>query len=100
MLIKSFMGACIAVAALSLKFEHINELTDQSPAAITEILSQKKTATISSEICLRTATRNKAALPNFYGILGGTAKYTDTDFKADWSSFAWKDAGETFTEFK
>ena len=91
---KSFVGACIASAALSINIEPIH----QSPAALTEILSQTEAGSISADICLRTAARNKAALPNFYEILGGSAKYTDPDFKHDWSSFAWSDASETFTE--
>ena len=94
MFAKSFVGACIAGAALSINIEHIH----QTPAALTEILSQTEAGSISAAICLRTAARNKAALPNFYEILGGSAKYTDTDFKHDWSSFAWKDAGEKFDE--
>ena len=92
MFIKSFVGACIAAMALSLNIEP----ADQSPTALDEILTQKSTTTISKEICQRTATRNKAALPDFYGILGGTTKYSDTDFKPDWSAMAWKDAGETY----
>ena len=98
MFIKSFVGACIAAAALGLNLL-VDE--DQTPAALTDILAEKKTAktaALSSEICLRTATRNKKALPDFYKILGGTTKYTDPDFKANWESFAWKDAGESFTE--
>ena len=91
MFIKSFISASIAGAALSLNIQPV----EQSPAALTEILTQ--TTAISKEICLRTATRNKAALPDFYSILNGSTKYTDTDFKHDWSSFAWKDAGETFS---
>ena len=91
---KSFMGACIAATALSINLKHI----DQSPAALTEILSQTKDE-IAADICLRTATRNKAALPDFNAILNGTTKYTDPDFKADWTSVLWEDAGETFTEF-
>ena len=94
MFIKSFVGACIAGAALSLTIEPIH----QTPAALTEILSQTEAGSISAEICLRTAARNKAALPAFYDILGGSSKYTDPDFKHDWSSFAWSDASETFTE--
>ena len=95
MFIKSFVGACIAAMALSLSIEP----ADQSPAAIEEILSQTSATSatsISKEICQRTATRNKAALPDFYSILGGATKYTDTDFKHDWSAMAWKDAGETY----
>ena len=99
MFIKTFVGACIAGAALSLNLL-VDE--DQTPAAITEILAQTETtAEISSAICLRTANRNKAALPDFYKILGGKAKYTDTDFKASWNTaFAWKEASESFTEIK
>ena len=94
MFIKSFVGACIAAMALSLNIEPV----DQSPAALEEILTQTSATTISKEICQRTATRNKAALPDFYGILGGATKYTDTDFKHDWSAMAWKDASETYAE--
>ena len=90
MFTKSFVGACFAGAALGLNIKSIG----QTPAALAEIES----ATVTAEICLRTATRNKAALPEFYDILGGSTKYTDTDFKHDWSSFAWSDASETFTE--
>ena len=94
MFTKSFVGACVASMALGLNIEPAG----QTPAAITEILSQTETTAISSAICQRTATRNKAALPDFNGILAGTTKYTDTDFKHDWSAFAWKDAGEVYTE--
>ena len=95
MFIKSFVGACVAAMAHSLSIE---PAVDQSPAAISELLSQTETTAISSAICTRTATRNKAALPDFYGILNGTSKYTDTDFKHDWSAFAWKDAKEVYDE--
>ena len=88
MFIKSFIGACIAGAALSMNLKSI----DQTPAALAQI-----EAAIDASICLRTAERNKAALPDFYGILGGSAKWTDPVFKADWTSMAWKDAEETFT---
>ena len=37
-------------------------------------------------------------MPNFYEKLNGSAKYIDKDFKHDWSSFAWEDADETFTD--
>ena len=30
--------------------------------------------------------------------MSGSTKYTDNDFKHDWSAFAWTDASETFTE--
>ena len=89
MFIKSFIGACIAGAALS-----INLRLDQTPAALAQI-----EAAIDTKICLRTAERNKAALPDFYQILGGSAKFTDPVFKADWSALAWADAGETFPHF-
>ena len=79
MFAKSFVGACIAGAALSINIEPIH----QSPAALTEILSQTEAGSISADICLRTAERNKAALPDFYELLGGSAKYTDPDFKHD-----------------
>ena len=90
MFTKSFIGACMASAALSLNLKHI----DQTPAALAQI-----EAAIDTKICLRTAERNKAALPDFYQILGGSAKFTDPVFKADWSSFAWADAGEKFPHF-
>ena len=91
---KSFMGACIAATALSINLKHV----DQSPAALTEILAETK-GEIDSAICLRTANRNKAALPNFNDILNGSTKYSDPDFVADWTSILWEDAGETFSEF-
>ena len=91
---KSFMGACIAATALSINLKHV----DQSPAALTEILAQTQ-GEIDSAICLRTANRNKAALPNFNDILNGSTKYSDPDFVADWTSILWEDAGETFSEF-
>ena len=31
--------------------------------------------------------------------MNGSTKYTDTDFKPDWTSILWKDAEETFTGF-
>ena len=87
---KSFMGACIAGVALSINLKDLR----QTPAALTDILSQTKAANISADICLRTANRNKAALPDFNGILNGTTQYTDPDFKADWTSILWTDAQE------
>ena len=88
MFIKSFIGACIASAALSFNIKDI----DQTPAALAQI----EAAAIDKKICLRTSERNKAALPDFYSILKGSAKYTDPVFKADWTSVAWADAGEKF----
>ena len=95
MFTKSFVGACVASMALGLNIEPAG----QTPAAITEILSQTETTAISKEICQRTATRNKAALPDFYGIEAGTTKYTDTDFKHDWSAFVWSEASEVWDQF-
>ena len=77
---KSLIGACIAGAALSMNLKTI----DQTPAALAQI-----EAAIDASICLRTAERNKAALPDFYGILNGSEKFTDPVFKADWTSIAW-----------
>ena len=91
MFIKSFIGACIASAALSFNIKDI----DQTPTALAQI----EAAAIDKKICLRTSERNKAALPDFYSILKGSAKYTDPVFKADWSALAWADAGETFPHF-
>ena len=90
MFTKSFIGACIASAALSMNIKHI----DQTPAALAQI-----EAAIDTKICHRTAERNKADLPDFYSILNGNAKFTDPVFKADWTSMAWADAGETFPHF-
>ena len=87
MFIKSFIGACIASIALSMNIKQI----DQTPAALAQI-----EAAISTKICLRTAERNKADLPDFYSILNGNAKFTDPVFTADWTSVAWADAGEKF----
>ena len=87
MFTKSFIGACIASAALSMNIKHF----DQTPAALAQI-----EAAIDNKICLRTAERNKATLPDFYSILNGNAKFTDPVFKADWTSVAWADAGEKF----
>ena len=89
MFIKSFIGACIAGAALSISLR-----LDQTPAALAQL-----EAAIDTKICLRTAERNKADLPDFYSILNGDAKFTDPVFKADWTSMAWADAGEKFTHF-
>ena len=94
MFTRFFVNACIAGVVLSLQLQSI----DQTPTALTEILAQTQAGAINAEICLRTAARNKAALPDFYKILNGKTKYKDTDFKHDWSSFAWHDAGESFTD--
>ena len=87
MFVKTFIGACLAVAALSLEVVTVadNEITDagddQTPAAITEILSQAEAATaISAKICQRAPARNKAAVPDFYKIYGGTSVFTDSAF--------------------
>ena len=93
MFARSFVGACVAGAALSLN------LVDQTPTAIDELLSQTAAAKISASICQRTVTMNKAAVPDFYGIYGGTSLFTDSAFPANWTTMAWADAGEKFTEF-
>ena len=97
MFARSFVGACIAGVALSLKFNEV----DQTSAAITEILSQTEAGAISAAICLRAPTRNKdaAAVPDFYGIYGGTSQFTDSTFSHDWTAVAWTDASETVSGF-
>ena len=90
MFLKSFVGACIAGAALSLR------LIDQTPSAIAELLSQTAAAEISADICLRTATRNKADLPKFYDIYREGPMFTDSAFSHDGEAFAWTDAEEVY----
>ena len=62
MFMKSFLGACIAGVALSLK------LANQTPSPMAELLSQTKAGDISAEVCQRSATRNKKDVPDFYQI--------------------------------
>jgi hypothetical protein len=49
---------------------------------------------LANPTCLSTSTRAKAAVDDFYGILAGTAQYTDDDFSADSSSIYWPTLGE------
>jgi hypothetical protein len=90
MFLRSVVGACIAGAALSIK------LVNQTTAPLAEILSQTK-ASLTSEICLRTATANKADLPDFYDIYAGSELFTDDKFPHSSESFAWSDANEVYS---
>jgi len=57
------------------------------------LLAQVKS---SNHTCQTTANRNKAELPDFYGILNGGAQWSDPDFTPDASALAWSDMGERF----
>ena len=91
MFLRTFVSACLASAAISLK------LSDhQTPSAIATILSQTQTA-ISGEICQRAATANKADVPDFYAIHAGSKVFTDDKFPHTSAAFAWSDAGEVYS---
>ena len=46
-------------------------------------------------ICQFGENRNKAALDDFWGILGSNTTYNDSDFTPDNTSLVWSDLGET-----
>jgi len=45
-------------------------------------------------ICQYGENRNKAALDDFWGILGSNTTYNDSDFTPDNTSLEWTDLGE------
>ena len=91
MFLRTFVSACLASAAISLKLSDL-----QTPSAIDTILSQTQTA-ISGEICQRAPTANKADVPDFYAIYAGADVFTDDKFPHTSEAFAWSDAGEVYS---
>ena len=87
---KQFLGACMASVSLSLK------LANQTPSAFAQILEEAK-APISGDVCQRTATRNKLAVPNFYQLYEQNNLFEDLTFPHTDQALAWTDAGEVYT---
>ena len=46
---------------------------------------------------MRTATANKAPVPDFYSIYAGSDLFTDDKFPHSAEAFAWSDASETYS---
>lgn len=72
MMNKTFIVACIAATALSSSIKSLNNLA-QSAATLAPHMTNL--AQLDNPTCASTSARNKAALEDFWAILGGTEKY-------------------------
>ena len=92
----TFLGACLASVALSINLTSKSKLQLQLPdTSPVEFFAQ--TGDISTEVCQRTANRNKEAVPDFYELYAGSEVFSDSAFphtSAD--ALAWPDANETW----
>ena len=91
----TFLGACLAGVALSLQINSGLHLPENTTPAINFTQAGASRA-ISTQVCQRTATRNKAAVPDFYTLYAGSSKFEDSAFPHGGADiFAWADASET-----
>ena len=100
---KQFIGTCLMGVALSLKIESGIDLENLipengfTPAEEPTFTFAQQKKTISSKVCQKVPDRNKANLPDFYGILNGGDAFTDDAFPHTSNDvFAFSDADETY----
>ena len=86
----TFVGACLAGVAMSLKIRSGLQLPESKPMSFAQT-----GAPVPVDICQRTATMNKEDVPDFYALYAGSSAFDDTSFPHTSANiFAWADANE------
>ena len=83
----TFIVACLATTAFANSIKSLHNLAQESAnLPDTDFMNL---AQLDNPTCASTSARNKAPLEDFFTILSGSAKFTDSDFTASKTSLLW-----------